>query len=266
MASSFIERSVGRTIFGRDAVGYNAGRLPYPPALFDVLVERCGLCPNMRVFEIGPGSGQATKILLEHGAAVTAIEPDPELALLLLDISQNAPECLDIRIEAFETADLSARSFDLGVAATSFGWLDPQVALAKVVELLKPGGWWAMWWNVFRDITSDPIFDAMAVGVSRPRAYSGTEHYSLAFEHRLTELEAVGLIDAEYLPITRSLTLTPLALRALYATFSVLRALPEEDMNRKLDAAEAMAADEAIDGVIERTFVTPLYLARRASS
>jgi SAM-dependent methyltransferase len=60
-------------------------------------------------------------------------------------------EALKVIFSLFEEAALDAGSFDLGISATAFHWLDEATALTKIAELLRPGGWWAMDWNVFGD-------------------------------------------------------------------------------------------------------------------
>jgi SAM-dependent methyltransferase len=257
-----IHREVGQSIFGTDAAGYDAGRLAYPAALFDLLHARCGLTAGARLFEVGPGTGQATRELLDRGADVTAIEPDSALIDVLKDAGRNRSGALRIVNSAFESSDIPEGVFDLGVAATSFGWVEKDAAYARIRQLLRPGGWWAMWWNIFHDVRGDPIFDRTMLGVTRPAAFTGAAHYSLDQAERLFELGNAGLIDAEYSTIERSVVMTPASLRALYSTLSPLRRLPPEEMARRLDWAEGQAEAEAIDGVIERMFMTTVYIAR----
>jgi SAM-dependent methyltransferase len=263
MTDDTIAPKVGRSIFGRDPAGYHAGRLSYPEALFELLAGRCGLVRDAAVFEIGPGSGQATRSLLKHGVRLTAVEPDAALAATLQRQATSA--CADLKVinMPFEDADLTPSGFDLGVAATSFGWLDTPSALAKVMTVLRPGGWWSMWWNLFRDVDGDDIVDELVADTPRPPAYASGQHYSLEWDARLVELRSAGLVDAEYVPIGRKLEFTPASLRSLYATFSPIRLLPTEDARRRLDRAERRAEEESVDGVLRRSFMTTLYLGRR---
>src|SRR5579859_5881772 len=81
---SRISIAEGRRLFGYDPSSYAAARPDYPAGLYDRLVERCGLRPGMPVFEVGAGTGLATRRLLELGASpLVAIEPDPTLAAFL---------------------------------------------------------------------------------------------------------------------------------------------------------------------------------------
>ena len=72
-----ISRSEGRALFGRDSALYERARPDYPERVYQLLVERCGLASGCRTIEVGAGSGQATKRLLELGARpLVAVEPD----------------------------------------------------------------------------------------------------------------------------------------------------------------------------------------------
>jgi SAM-dependent methyltransferase len=149
MKDSSIDRNFGRQAFGGNPRGYHAARSAYPAWVFEVLCQRCGLAPNAATFEIGPGTGTATRRLLELGAnPLVAVEPDDRLAAFLRETV--ADEALTVVTLTFEEAVLCEASFDLGLSATAFHWLDEDLALTKVAKLLRPGGWWAMVWNIRR--------------------------------------------------------------------------------------------------------------------
>src|SRR4029077_13012410 len=103
MIESGIDRKFGRQAFGLDPGGYHAARPSYPDWVFDALHERCGLAPNVATFEIGAGTGTATRRLLELGAnPLTAIEPDDRLATFL---QRTIPDkALTVLIATFEEA------------------------------------------------------------------------------------------------------------------------------------------------------------------
>ncbi|HWA59757.1 MAG TPA: methyltransferase domain-containing protein, partial [Caulobacteraceae bacterium] len=116
-----IDRAFGRRAFGDDAANYDASRPPYPAWVFEVLRERCGLGPGTAAFEVGAGTGKATRELLRLGADPHyAIEPDARLAAFLR--AQNLGPALHVVEAPFEAAVLPRADFDLGLAATSFHW------------------------------------------------------------------------------------------------------------------------------------------------
>ena len=59
---------------------YHRIRPGYPAGLFEDLAIETGLHAGAMVVEIGAGTGQATRRLLERGWSVTALEPGPALA------------------------------------------------------------------------------------------------------------------------------------------------------------------------------------------
>lgn len=259
MIRTAAERQIGRTIFGSDAAGYAAGRPGYPDALFDLLSERCGLGVGTRVLDVGAGTGQATRVLVERGARVTAVEPDARMAAALAGSIGSSATVLGMSL-----AEVRLGGFDLGVAASSWGWLDPIREHPQVARLLRPGGWWAMWWNVFQKPEGDRVLDAAMAGAT---LHAGTIvndlHYALNAPARLAELAAIGMVDTRYVELANLVGLTPAAFRALVATLSPIRALAGEDRARWLARVEAMAEEEAVDGYVQRRFRVPVFLARK---
>jgi SAM-dependent methyltransferase len=217
------------------------------------------------VFEIGPGTGLATRRLLEAGARVVAIEPDARLAARLKECS---PEVTIVNA-TFEDATLDAGTFDLGCAATSFHWMEQLPALAKVATLLRRGGWWAAWWNVFGDLERpDPFHDATQVLLApmqtTPSSNPNRKHpFALDNEARLADLGADRLFeDIAVEQLRWTLVLDPGQVRALYATYSQFSVLAEAERDRILDGLAEIAARE-FGGRVERNMVTAMYTAQR---
>ena len=51
----------------------------YPPEVLDLLRVECGLRPRHIVADIAPGTGMFTRLLLENGNSVFAVEPNTEM-------------------------------------------------------------------------------------------------------------------------------------------------------------------------------------------
>jgi SAM-dependent methyltransferase len=256
----------GRSAFGADAANYDSARPEYPAQVYATLRARCGLKAGTHAFEIGPGTGLATRRLLEAGAAVTAIEPDARLVAKLRENAGDPP--LRIINATFEAAELAAGMFDLGVSATAFHWMDQRAALKKVAAVLKPGGWWAAWWNVFGDPErNDPFHDPTAhlFQASESPSYSPLfKHpFALHSEARIADLDATGSFEEIGFDLMHwTLVLNADQTRALYASFSNVTTLPENERIRLLDAIHDIAAT-AFQNKVERQMCTALYTARR---
>ena len=92
-----------RLTFDEDAAAYDASR-PVPPAeVFDELVELAGLRPGDRVVEIGPGTGQATRPLLERGLHVRCVEIGANLAALAKRRLAEFGDQVEVAHDNFET-------------------------------------------------------------------------------------------------------------------------------------------------------------------
>jgi len=266
---SRVEREDGRRLFGLDPAAYATGRPGYPVELFEILVERCGLAPGTPTLEIGAGAGQATRELLARGAdPLAAVEPDPRLAAYLVE---RFGASVHVIHAPFEEAPLGRSSFVLATAATSWHWVDQERGLARLADLLHPGGWWAAWWNVFHDPAGEPdaLFHALDRILPIPTCATGNpqstraEAFLLDRDARSRDLKANGFDDVEVAELRWVLALDPQRASALFGTFSPVLALSPDERERVLGEIERVIVDR-FDGLFERRCVTILYTARRA--
>jgi SAM-dependent methyltransferase len=259
-----IQRSEARTAFGSDLAGYDAGRPDYPERVYEILVERCGLRPGVRVLEIGPGTGRATHRLLAAGAHVLGVEPDPTLAAHLRD---RYPEVEVIECD-FETAPLDDQAFDLAVAAMAFHWVDQSVGLPKLGRLVTPGGWVALWWTLWGDPDRPDAFALAAQQLDDRRTESeanepGRPQFELDAEARVSDLESqAGLVDVSQEAVRWSIEMDAAQVRAHYASMIGVRRRSPEEQERFLHAVADLVTSE-FGGKVERNFLTVLYTGRR---
>src|SRR4029450_555227 len=128
-----IPRSQGRTLFGCDPVTYERARPGYPGRVYELLVERCGLAGGCRTIEVGAGSGQATRRLVELGARpLVAVEPDRGFAAALESLARSSRGAVVPVFASFESATVEEGAFDLAICATSFHWLDREIGPPKL--------------------------------------------------------------------------------------------------------------------------------------
>lgn len=270
------ELKLGRRAFGGDPEGYHAARPDYPARLFELLAGRRAIRAGARAFEIGPGTGKATGPMLALGlGSITAVEPDARLAAWLrAALPDPRLTVLEATFEAADAACLPERGFDLGYAATSFHWLDAAPALAKAARLLRPGGSWAMWWNIYMDPSRpDPFRDAVAPLLQALRAEAPSFRsdppdalprglaQALRTAERLAELEAAGFVGAAVETLHWQARFDTAGMRALYGSFSVMRDVAPERAEACLDRI-AEIAEARFGGTVERACTTVLYTAR----
>lgn len=261
--AGLIQRKDAKRTFGRDPAGYEHGRPGYPDRVYEILSEQCGLAGGTATFEVGPGPGTATRRLLALGAEpLVVIEPDSRLADHLGSWARSDGTPVEVYNATFEEVDLAPGSFDLGVCATAFHWVDPVRGLEKVARLLRPGGWWAMWWTIHGDPERHDAFHE-----ATQRILSGNDPvpppYALEVEDRTREIEAVeafGPVSFEAVRWER--TFSSGEIRSLYGSFSAITSLDEVPRERLLAELVRVAEDE-FGGQVERPLVSAVYTAQR---
>ena len=104
----------------------------------DAIAAAAGLRPGRRGLELGCGTGMFTVEFARTGAQMTAIEISPDL----LAKAQTRPGAEGVTwvLGAFETAPLDA-PFDAVVGSSVLHHLDVPASLARMKEVLAPGGW-----------------------------------------------------------------------------------------------------------------------------
>jgi SAM-dependent methyltransferase len=261
-----LARQFGRQAFGENPGSYHSSRPEYPDWVYATLASVCGLRRNAAVFEIGAGTGTATRRLLDLGAdPLTAVEPDQRLADFLR--TNNPDKALRVVVAPFEEAALEQRAFDLGVSATAFHWLDEGLALAKIASLLRPGGWWAAVWNVFGDDSQPDLFHEATKEILGPPANPAAGErgipFGLDFAARLAALKRSGAFDVVENRISRwPLVLDADQTVALYATYSNVSARPDRET---VLAEIGRIARDVFMGRVVRNMTTSLYIARRSA-
>jgi len=118
--------------FGTVADAYDRFR-PGPPrsAVEWILRSNCGIAAD-----IGAGTGAFTRRLSELADSVVAIEPD---ARMLAVLRRSAPSALAIRGRA-EQLPVGPASLDAAMVSSAWHWMDPQVTVAELGRVLRPGG------------------------------------------------------------------------------------------------------------------------------
>ncbi|MGH7540155.1 MAG: class I SAM-dependent methyltransferase [Gemmatimonadota bacterium] len=262
-----VDKSVGRRFFGEAPETYDAARPGHANEVYEILRERCSVGTGSRVLEIGPGTGQATRRLLELGAdPIVVVEPDPALAAHL---RAALADRVDVRVTALEDSELEPAAYDLAAAASSFHWVEEDVGLATILRALRPGGWIALWWTMFGDETRpdpfrqaiDPLFDDIPHGPSGPTE-DGKPSFALDSEARFAALRAAGFEGPGHELFRWTRGWDTAGIRALYSTFSPISVL---EPGRRTDFLDSVArvAEVEFGGRVEKPLVTSLYLARR---
>ncbi len=261
-----IAREEGRRLFGSDPAGYDSARPGHAERVYEVLVERCGLGPGTAVLEVGPGTGQATRRLLELGAdPLVVVEPNPDLREYL---ERSLGARVVVRAQALEDLEVPQDAFDLAVAASSFHWVDEGVGLPKLLTALRAGGWAATWWTLFGEggepdafmQAIDPLLQSLRK--SPTAGAEGRPPHALDTEARVAAFETAGFERVEHELIRWRADWDTNGIRNLYASFSPIATLDDERRATVLDGITDIA-DREFGGHVERALRTSLYTARR---
>jgi len=131
-------RSYGR-VFNEIADEYDRHRPAYPDALVDRACEVAGLAAGARVLEIGCGTGQLTRGLLERGLRVVAVEPGEQLVARARDQLAGRGDVRFVNAR-LEQAPLRRGQCEAAFSASAIHWIDPDLGWRKIADALVDGG------------------------------------------------------------------------------------------------------------------------------
>jgi SAM-dependent methyltransferase len=118
----------------------------YPPEVLDLLRTDCGLKPSDVIADVASGTGLFTRMLLENGNAVFAVEPNSEMREAGRSLLA-AYDKLTSVAGAAEATTLPSHSVDFVTAAQAAHWFDRRRTRTEFSRILKPSGWCVLIWN-----------------------------------------------------------------------------------------------------------------------
>jgi ubiquinone/menaquinone biosynthesis C-methylase UbiE len=144
--------------FSNRADTYRRYRPSYPAALIDLIRDTVPLHAGAPVADIGSGTGILTRLLLEAGFDVTAVEPNEAMRLAAEEYLAVFPHFHSVAAPAEQTG-LPDASFEAITVAQAFHWFDPSKARHEFQRLLRPGGWVFLIRNQWQADTSPFLAD-----------------------------------------------------------------------------------------------------------
>lgn len=125
---------------------YRRYRPSYPTAVIELIRETAGLKPGAAVADIGSGTGIFTRLLLEAGFDVSAVEPNEPMRQVAEADLGGFPGFHSIAAPAEQTG-LPDHHAGALTAAQSFHWFERDLAQGEFRRILKPDGWVFLIWN-----------------------------------------------------------------------------------------------------------------------
>ena len=177
--------------YTRLASSYDA-RPDYAVGAIDELLKVAGIEPSISVADIGAGTGKLTKLLLERGLSVHAVEPND--AMRALGIANTEGGSVRWSEGTGEDNGLQDRDYGLITFGSSFNVMDRQGTLVETARCLVDRGWFACMWN-HRDL-DDPLQQKVEQVIhERVKEYS----YGSRREDQTATIDASGLFG----PVTK---------------------------------------------------------------
>lgn len=132
-----------RSPFDALAEEYDAARPSYPDSLYQALEDVTGPLAGQLVLDGGAGTGIATRQLAGRGARTVAFDIGERM---LRRAQARSPDACFLLADG-NAVPLRDRCADLACFAQSWHWFDSERAIGEVARVLRPGGYWAAWWN-----------------------------------------------------------------------------------------------------------------------
>lgn len=244
--------------FSNRVESYVRARPSYPPALLDLLAERCGLSAQAVVADIGSGTGILTRLLLDHGSAVYAVEPNAAMRGAAEAALGGYPGFTSVAATA-EATTLLDSSVDLVTAGQAYHWFDPPRARREFARILRPGGYVALIWNDRR-----PGGTPFLEGYEQLLLTYGTD-YTTVTHTRISEADLQGFFGAA--PLQRAAfpnrqTLDLEGLRARLVSSSYTPAPGQPGHAEMLEALAALFAQHQVAGLVAMDYDTLVFYGR----
>jgi SAM-dependent methyltransferase len=118
----------------------------YPVEVIDLLRRDCGLRAEHVVVDVASGTGIFTRLLLENGNRVFAVEPNAEMRATGEQVLRGYEKFVPVAGTA-EATTLETASCDFVTAAQAAHWFDLQRTRAEFERILRPDGWCVLIWN-----------------------------------------------------------------------------------------------------------------------
>jgi ubiquinone/menaquinone biosynthesis C-methylase UbiE len=238
----------GAHAFDRAAEAYERARPTYPAEALDWISEAVPLRPGDPVVDLAAGTGKLTRLLVERGFDVVAVEPVAGMRAVL---AKRVPEARAVEgtAEAIPLPDASARAVTV---AQAFHWFDPDRAPAEIARVLEPDGALVIMANI-RD-KDDPLQAQLEELMGRYRGDYPNPNWP-------EKWDANPLFVPEFREFRHEQLLDIETFVERVASVSWIATLPPDENARVLGATRALVAD--VPEPIRMPYITEVRVCRR---
>jgi SAM-dependent methyltransferase len=238
--------------FARAADLYEHARPSFPPEAIAFLADRLDLRRGRTVLDLAAGTGKLTRLLVETGADVVAVEPIKEMRAKLVAAAPSVRALAGVA----ESIPLPDRSIDAATVAQAFHWFDRDRAYRELGRIVRPGGGLALVWNT-RDV-SDPLQASIEAILKPYRDAVAGRDWKLDYDAP-ARTELFGDWQEWRHPWAQPFDRELLAAR--FGSVSFVAALPDAErqtlLNRILEAADGLAEPFSMP------YLTEVFICRR---
>lgn len=133
-------------IFSSRVRNYAKYRPSYPNDIIDYLQEVIELNKKSIIVDIGSGTGICTKMFLDNGNTVYAVEPNNDMRQVAESSFESYINFNSIEGSS-ESIKLESESIDIITVAQALHWFDPVPTKREFLRILKPNGFVVLMWN-----------------------------------------------------------------------------------------------------------------------
>jgi ubiquinone/menaquinone biosynthesis C-methylase UbiE len=136
----------GTTRFSNRVEQYVKYRPRYPKEIIPFLEKNVGLNSSFIIADVGSGTGISSKLFLDNGNKVLAVEPNNEMRTKAEKLLNDYDSFISINGTA-EHTKLSDESIDMIIAGQAFHWFDAAKTKIEFRRISKPHTHCVLIWN-----------------------------------------------------------------------------------------------------------------------
>jgi ubiquinone/menaquinone biosynthesis C-methylase UbiE len=212
------------TRFSDRVENYVRYRPGYPPEIIELLRTECELQPRHSIADIASGTGIFTRLLLENGNTVYAVEPNGEMRDAASQQLKDYPRVVAVA-GAAEATTLPGASVDFVTAAQAAHWFDLPRARAEFVRILKPEGWCVLIWNERRTASTPFLRDYEQLLLTYGTDYKEVRHEKTTAT--INDFFAPTPFEERVFSLTQRFDFDGLAGRLLSSSYAPLEGHPQ---------------------------------------
>jgi SAM-dependent methyltransferase len=247
--------------FSSRVTDYVRYRPDYPTALMAWLHGEMKVAKGAKVADIGAGTGISSKMFLDAGHDVVAVEPNAGMRAAAVEWLGASPgfSAIDGNAEATKLADASV---DLISVAQAFHWFDQQAVKPEWRRILRAGGLVAIYWNS-RKLTGSAFLE----GYEKLLNDYGLDYSSVSERYgddeHMRRWFGAGLRGMAYFPHSQRLDFDALRGRLLSSSYAPQAG--HADHESMLAALRELFDATERDGFVDFDYDTRIFVGELAS-